>query len=234
MSLSSFQLTTTRVGISLVSLYATAHTLVVDGRGVGVGTAGVRYAGVAAGLVVLAALLEGGAVRVHPALGLLLADAVVVEELVGRTDALGAGGVEDVALGAVAHAPAVLDDEAEIEAAGNALARGVDDVSRRADALQVFVQDQALTRGTSLDRGTLHRGVTLVAGEALASHGPDGQGVQNAALGVQTAGVGQGTWVLALSLNTSRLARALSVTGASNNSCKIINYYLFNNNLYRK
>ena len=78
----------------------------------------------------------------------LNADSVLVKDVIGRADTLFAGRVEDEALGAIADAPAVLNDKAEVEPAGDALPCGVDHVTRGTHALQVLVQNQALARRT--------------------------------------------------------------------------------------
>lgn len=196
------------VRISSVALNALADTSVVDGRGVGVLSAGIWDARIATGLIG-ATPFEGGALRIDCALWLFDATSEVVKDVIGRTDAFFSSGVEDEPLGPIAYASAVLNDEAEVESARDALAGRVNHVTRRTHALQILVQDQALSSWASFYRCALDRGISLVTREALASHGSDGEGVQNGAFGVQPTRIGQAARLLTLPVDASSLGGTL-------------------------
>ena len=89
-------------------------------------------------------------------------------------------------------------------------------MSRRADALLPGVEDEAPAGRARLDGRALHGGVALVPGEADAGHGPHGQGVQDLALCVQSAGVGERAGVEALPPDAGRLGGAVHVRRAAN------------------
>ena len=82
--------------------------------------------------------------------------------------------------------------------------------------LFAFVQDQASAGWTHLDGGAFTGGVALVPAEADTGHGADGQRVEHGAFGVQTARLGKGARVNALTTDTSCLGRAVQVRGTPN------------------
>ena len=84
-----------------------------------------------------------------------------------------------------------------------------------ADTLLSLVENETLAWRTGLDWGALDGGVSLVALLADADHGPDGQGVQDLAEGVEAAGVVQETGVLALAPDASLLGGAVGVNRAT-------------------
>ena len=77
------------------------------------------------------------------------ADSEIVEEMTGRTDALLSRGIENETLGPIAYTSVVgVNDEAQVKSARNALACRVNDVSRWAHALQIFIQDESFAGWT--------------------------------------------------------------------------------------
>lgn len=174
-------------------------------------------AGIAASLIEGLAVADCRAIRIPPAFGLILADALFIEELADWTDTRARGAVIDEAAGFVTHAPAfVVDDKAKVFAARDTNSVVIECVTRRTDALFILIQDQAPTRWTCLDGGAFQRSVALVTGQTDAGHCPDGECIQHRAFGVDSTRVLQCARIDTDTADAGRLGRTVPVSGAAN------------------